>query len=179
MRTSSTILPYPRQNPSRFEGTDRIPSSVREQMIRRQSGRPWNAGGLTDEQIGTALGINRRNAAKRRSGEAGPWAGACVELSRLAMRGYGIFEYIAHLRSIEMQASMQTCSVEELRERLERLDLMAAEASLELHRATLIVRADPTSDARRKAALALAGIAEEITACEDELATRRKRGECR
>lgn len=103
----STIEAIARQNPPVRRESGRIPPKIRERAARLASGRGWKGLGVSDEQIAAALGIDRRNAARRRAGESGPFAGTCVEATLLAAAKIAIRPLISHLRVIDRQGRIR------------------------------------------------------------------------
>lgn len=85
----------------------RIPPKMRDRSVRLASGRGWKGLEANDDQVAAALGIDRRNAARRRSGESGPFAGTCVEAYRLSAAKISVYPLIVQMRVIERQARIK------------------------------------------------------------------------
>lgn len=102
-----TIRVAPRQNPPTRRESGRIPSKIRERSTRLASGRGWKELDASDDRIAEALGIDRRNAARRRAGEAGPFARTCVEVAKLAAAKISARPLIVQLRVLDRQGRMK------------------------------------------------------------------------
>lgn len=176
-----TIAPPAGQYASESAWTGRIPPKIRSLSIRRASGRAWNTIGASDSEIAAALGIDRRNAGRRRAGETGPIAGACEEVYLLEKAGISTHALTAHLKSLAMQARMREVPTERLLVRLDELQIEEAEATGQLRIAQIQYRsAQPALRRQHRQELSslaarVAAVAEETVAICDELDERERR----
>lgn len=176
MSMATLTIPEPvRWKASSFRDSGRIPSKLRECSIRRASGRAWKQLSASDEAVAVALGIDRRNAATRRAGEAGPFAGVCVEAYRLESAEIATYALTAHLNSIAMMPRLRTLSTETLFDRLDELQTVEQEknAALDAKQMRYLLREGVCLREFRDRAAAQAAVSEEIVAILDELEARR------
>lgn len=165
-----------RWDASSFRRFGRIPPKLRGAALRRASGRAWKAMGATDEQVGAALGIDRRNAARRRAGETGPFAGVVEEVYQMEAAGISTYALTAHLRSLAMQARLEDVPTEDLLTRLDQLQAEETDANgaMDATQMRYALRAEVCPTEFRERAARQAAISEEIVAILDELDARRE-----
>jgi hypothetical protein len=173
---SSILAPTRRLDAHNFRQSGRIPHNLRESAVRRSSGRAWAGVPATDEAIGSALGIDRSNAARRRSGVSGPYASLLEEVYRLESADISTYALTAHLKSVAMQARLKDTPTEELIARLRTLQTVEQEANGGLDCAQMgwLATDAVCLEALRDRASAQAAVSEEIAAIVDELIARRK-----
>lgn len=171
--TSLTMLTSTSRKASRSRPFGRLPSKLRSETIRRASGRAWTLL-PADETVAAALGIDRRNAATRRAGEAGPFAGACVEFYRLESAGISTYALTAHLKTIALMPQLRSVSTEDLLDRLDELMKREQETNGEMDQRQMryLLREGVCMKELRDRAAAQAAVSEEITAIVDELIAR-------
>lgn len=174
MNPTLTLLRRPRRSSTGFRATGRIPSKLREETLRKLSGRGWI--GADPERVAHALGIDVRNARKRIAGEAGPFAGFMVEHYQLAAAGEAptAARQIAELKAVGMMPPLAALTTEELFDLLDtrQAQEQATNANLDNKQMRYLLRDEVCMETFLDRALEQSAITEEIAAIVMELRTR-------
>jgi hypothetical protein len=174
MNNASTVRKPSGRKATSVRRFGRIPTLLRAESIRRMSGRAWKGLEATDQQTAAALGIERRNAAKRRAGESGPFAGACVEVYRLAAANIDPYPLIAHQKSLAIMATLRETPTEDLEAELVELHERETEANgaLDVDQLRHAAGKERSLLALRDHAAAQAAVSERMVAICEELIAR-------